>query len=63
MGRLKLFVVGQITDDPEGWSGDRIFVVAGSAEEAAAMTDLDSAIEVRMDRPFVLCHFYSSENL
>jgi hypothetical protein len=63
MDPLRLFVVGQISGEPERWIGDRVFVVAHSPEEAATITDGDSAIEVCMDRPFVLGHFYSKENL
>jgi hypothetical protein len=63
MDTLKLFVVGQISGEHERWNGDRVFVIAHSPEEAATMADGDSAIEVPMDRPFVLGHFYSKENL
>jgi hypothetical protein len=64
MDKLKLFVVGEQSSDPDRWSGEHAFVIAHDAEEASAMVDYSSPVtEMPMDKPMVLCHVYYLENL
>ncbi len=57
MDRLKLFVVGEFSPDPEQWCyrGMRALVVAHNAEEAAGMVEFsDMATEIPFDRPLLI---------
>ena len=56
-GKLKLFVVGESSGNPDDWPelGRRAFVVAGSAEEALLLVDFSSeAAELAPLRPVIL---------
>jgi hypothetical protein len=59
MSKLKLFVVGESSGNPENWSewGDRAFVIASNEEEALLLVgDLcgPSVVEVSCDKPILL---------
>ena len=54
---MKLFVAGEVFDDPEMWSGlslQRILVLAENKEQAESMVDGLFVIEVRMDKAAIL---------
>lgn len=53
--RMKLFVAGEVCDDPEKWSyEDHMFVIAGSKEEAKKLIDFTSTItEIPMSQSMV----------
>lgn len=54
---LKLFVVGELSGDPEEWSpwGGYGLVLARSKEEALSFVDHIHAAEVEFDKAKVLC--------
>jgi hypothetical protein len=53
---MKLFVIGQISSDPDEWDSllGLQLILADSREQAETMTDYGSAIEVAIERPAVL---------
>jgi hypothetical protein len=62
MDKLKLFVVGTSSGNPDEWSeyGNRALVLATSPEEALSMVDFSSAVaEVKTDKPCVLSYVFS----
>jgi hypothetical protein len=59
MDKLKLFVLGQTSSDPEKWNRYQgwSLVLARDAQEALSMDDAHSiATEVVADEPIVLCY-------
>jgi hypothetical protein len=58
MEKLRLFVVGQTSSDPDQWSPwfDRAIVIARDEEEAISLSGLncDRVAEILLDRPMVL---------
>jgi anti-sigma-K factor RskA len=56
---LKLFVVGESSDDPKEWGNWQPLVLALARNEAevAAMLDYDATIrEVRIKEPTIICN-------
>lgn len=63
-GRLKLFVVGERSPNPEDWRdacGRRAVVAAHSAEEAVRLADETGtfATEIAIDRPLVIADIHN----
>jgi hypothetical protein len=57
MSVLKLFVVGESSDDPERWDGSygsRAIVIARDGPEAEMLAERRPATEIRMDRPMLV---------
>jgi hypothetical protein len=55
MDKLKLFVVGENSADPDEWGSKHAFVIAADAESAAKMAmTFGPAIEIPMNAPMVL---------
>jgi hypothetical protein len=55
--RMKVFVAGEASSDPNEWSSltvDRRLVLAGSAEEASDLIEGRDVIEVQIDSAVVL---------
>jgi hypothetical protein len=54
--RMKLFVAGQVSDNPLEWSDllERKLFLAATEGDALKMTDANFVIEVRMDIPAAL---------
>jgi hypothetical protein len=54
--RMKLFVVGEVFDDPGKWNrlSERMLLLAESEEQALSMIDTLTVVEVRMDKPAIL---------
>jgi hypothetical protein len=54
--KLKLYVVGEISPNPEEWEiyDERAFVVARSVEEAKELGGYGCATEIPMNRPMLL---------
>ena len=58
MKRMKLFVAGEMSGDPNDWDGlssKTALLLAESEDEAVAMIEFTSVVkEVRMDQPAIL---------
>ena len=56
MDKLKLFVLGQKSSNPDDWDAwrDTAIVVAYSAEEALAICPFKPATEIVLTRPMIL---------
>ena len=55
--RLKFFVVGESSGDPDKWDGwgNRAIVLAHDAKEALSLTDFSNqAAEIKMDKAVLL---------
>jgi len=53
---LKLYVVGETSGDPAEWSewGDRVLVIARSAEEAMELGGINCAAEIPLRTPMII---------
>jgi len=55
MEGLKLFVVGEISADPDKWGvGTRSLVIAHDEKEAMELAELGPAVEIPFLKPMVL---------
>ena len=53
--RMKLFVAGEVSGNPDDWKTHHVFVIAETPEQARELVDFTSIIsEVPMDCPLLL---------